>query len=166
MTDIVRQSSDPEFASILSRIREGKQTKEDECEIEKLNNTDMSSWDHDYIELYSMNKEADVSNNESLDNVNNHKYLIMAKDSRHVNENIALKYTDNLPLNIIICIDARFMVTINLDTEDHLINGNMGTIKYIHMDEANLLNSLMTLLQVIRERERDLIKNGYQLWQK
>ena len=66
---------------------------------------------------------------------------------------------------------ARFMVTINLDTEDRLINGSMGTIKYIYMDEANplivqFIFSLMTLLQEIRERERDLIKNGYQLWQK
>ena len=140
LTEIVRQSSDPKFASILSRIREGKQTQEDECEIEKLNNTDMSSWDHDFIRLYSMNKEACVANNELLETLSHHKYLIKAKDSRLVNEDVALKYTGNLPSNIKICIDARFMLTINLDTEDHLINGSIGTIKYIHMDEANPLN--------------------------
>ena len=100
----------------------------------------MSSWEHDSIKLYSMNKEAAVANNESLDSISNHKYLIKAKDSRHVSENIALKYTGNLPSSIKICIDSRFMLTINLDTEDHLINGSMGTIKYIHMDEANPLN--------------------------
>ena len=66
----------------------------------------MSSWDHDYIKLYSMNKEADVSNNESLDNLSNHKYLIKAKDSWHVNGNVALKYTGNLPLNIKNVIDC------------------------------------------------------------
>ena len=39
-----------------------------------------------------------------------------------------------------ICIGARFMLTINLDTEDHLIHGSMGTIKHMHRDSANPLN--------------------------
>lgn len=40
---IVRQASDPRFAQILSRIREGIKMEEDKAVIESLNNKDISS---------------------------------------------------------------------------------------------------------------------------
>jgi hypothetical protein len=142
LTEIVRQVGDPEFASILSRIREGKQTKKDCDEINKLNYTDMSEdWPEDPIKLFTTNKQAAASNEDSIIKLGNHIYRIKSQDRGHIPENATLNQTANLPHILSICIDARLMLTVNIDTEDHLINGSLGTIKYIHnMSERNPLS--------------------------
>ena len=49
LVEIVRQSSDPEFAAILNRVREGKQTDDDLTKIVELENTVTSNWPHEYV---------------------------------------------------------------------------------------------------------------------
>ena len=44
LIQIVRQISDPEYASILSRIREGTQTDDDLDQIMALAHTDTTHW--------------------------------------------------------------------------------------------------------------------------
>ena len=141
LTDIVRQVSDPEFASILSRIREGKQTKEDCDEIEKLNHTDMSDWPQEPVKLFTTNKEAASSNKESLDKIGAPIYTIKSQDRGKIPENATLNQTGNLPHVISICVGARILLTVNIDTEDHLINGSLGTIRHIQMNGPNLLDA-------------------------
>ena len=43
VADIVRQSSDPEFVDILSRVREGKHTSADIEKVEALKDNDSST---------------------------------------------------------------------------------------------------------------------------
>ena len=44
LTEIVRQSGDPEFAQLLLRLREGKHTTDDIAFIRKLEDTDTTTW--------------------------------------------------------------------------------------------------------------------------
>ena len=37
------------------------------------------------------------------------------------------------------------MLTVNLKTEDHLINGSLGTIRHIHMSSRHPLNGTIYL---------------------
>ena len=138
LTEIVRQVSDPEFADILSRVREGKQTKEDCDAIEELNQTDKSDWQHEPVKLYTKNLPADDANKDSISQLRNEIITIVSKDKGRIPEGSHLNQTGNLPREISICIGARFMLTVNLDTEDHLINGSIGTIKWIHKSGEKL----------------------------
>ena len=138
-TEIVRQSGDPEFASILSRIREGKHTKDDELAIE-TNSPDISKFPKDAIKLFGTNMQAKATNNQRLTEIGNPIYNIDAKDSHKISAKTPLKFTGSLPSNIRICVGARFMLSMNLDIDDHLINGSIGTIKHIHMNQRNPLN--------------------------
>ena len=142
LTQIVRQVSDPEFAGILSRIREGKQTKEDCDEMEKLNCTDISEWPKDRVKLFTKNNQAGLSNEESIKSIGNHVYTIKSQDKcgkGNIPKDTPLNKTGNLPHEISICVGARFMLTVNIDTEDHLINGSLGTIEEIDTRESNKL---------------------------
>ena len=52
LVEIVRQSSDPEFAQMLNRIREGEQTDDDLKQLNDLEHTDTSSWPNEFVKLY------------------------------------------------------------------------------------------------------------------
>ena len=42
--EIVQQSSDPEFAQILNRVRQGKHTEDDVVNIKKRAGADLPQW--------------------------------------------------------------------------------------------------------------------------
>ena len=44
LVEIVRQSSDPDFAQLLNRVQEGQQTINDVIQIKALANTDTATW--------------------------------------------------------------------------------------------------------------------------
>ena len=51
--EIVQQSSDPEFAQILNRVRQGKHTEDDVVNIKKHAGTDLTQWaPNQIVKLY------------------------------------------------------------------------------------------------------------------
>ena len=62
MTDIVRQSSDPEFVDILSRVREGKHTSADIEKVEALKDIDSSTRPEKCANFYLANYLAPKEN--------------------------------------------------------------------------------------------------------
>ena len=79
--EIMRQATDPEFAEILSRIREGKHTDEDMEKILELRNTDTSSWpDNKLAKVCVTNYLARNENNRVIDRMSSQKTIIIAKD--------------------------------------------------------------------------------------
>jgi hypothetical protein len=144
LTEIVRQAEDPEFANILNRVREGKQTPSDCQALENLNNTDVSNWPYEPIKIFSTNRPADESNIESLKQFTTKKYSIMAKDKPNaLDESISRNKTGNLPHTLKVCVGARVMLTVNLNTQDHLVNGSMGTISDIQMSARHPLRGII-----------------------
>ena len=149
LVEIVRQNSDPEFAALLNRLRETddpEDISDDDIEIIRaLADTDTSEWPDRYIKLYMFNHLVDQDNVSALNKLvkSSHVELfeIKAKDSSKdirtgsckiaVSEHESISSTGNLPARLKICVGARVMLTRNLDTEDKLINGSLGTVRII-----------------------------------
>ena len=139
LTHIVRQSGDPKFAEILSRVRTGDQTDEDVNFIDNLKNTDLGNLSTSHTTLYITNRLAGLENDRCLANLPGNKITILAKDSKHdlftnssahsIPHDAPLHKTGGLPFSLTICAGARCFMTTNEDLDDHLVNGATGTIR-------------------------------------
>ena len=150
LTEIVRQISDPQFAEILARLREGEHTKEDVGEIKKLVYTDTSKWPSQFVKLFLTNYLVNKENEEVIRKLGaDEMYTIKAEDTARDVENkkydikidkkTSLSDTGNLPTEITVCVGARFMLTENLDISEKLINGSIGTVKRLCITDRNPL---------------------------
>ena len=145
LVDIVRQISDPTFASILSRIREGNHTDDDMDKIKALEDTDTLDWPNEYVKLFLTNYLAGEENENAIANLNSEVYSIRAEDSGKdletgtyrvsIPEHASLNQTGNLPTTLKLCIGARFMLTDNISVADRLINGSIGTVRYLNFNK-------------------------------
>ena len=52
LVKIVRQSSDPDFAQLLNRVRKGQQTDNDVIQIKALANTDTATLPDEFVKVY------------------------------------------------------------------------------------------------------------------
>ena len=52
LVKIVRQSSDPDFAQLLNRVRKGQQTDNDVIQIKALANTDTVTLPDEFVKVY------------------------------------------------------------------------------------------------------------------
>lgn len=126
-------------------MREGKQTPLDCQKLENLNYTNISDWQFEPIKLYTKNIPAYKANDDALSKLPADKYyLIKAIDlPKGIPESEKISNTGNLPHSLRVCIGARFMLTINIDTEDHLVNGSIGTIENISMSNSDPLRGTL-----------------------
>ena len=153
LIEIVRQSSDLEFAEMLKRLREGKQTEDDIDEIKKLKDTNTSCWPEQVTKLFLTNHLANQDNEKTMESLGETVYTFNAKDSGKdtqtriktitIDKSKSLSDTGNLPTELKICVGARFMLTVNLDVNEHLVNGLLGTVKHITYNSRYPLLSRM-----------------------
>ena len=66
LVEIVRQSSDPDFAHLLHRVREGQHTNDDLTQIKALANTDTTTWFDEFVKFYLNNYLAGKINDSSI----------------------------------------------------------------------------------------------------
>ena len=52
LVTIVWQSSDPDFAQLLNRVRKGQQTDNDVIQIKALANTDTATLPDEFVKVY------------------------------------------------------------------------------------------------------------------
>ena len=90
---------------------------------------------NDPVQLYPLNELAYAANQKVPNIISTpcQRYTIEAIDTPKKVPQCAIKKTGNLSHALTICIRARFMLTINMETEDHIINGSIGTIKHIYI---------------------------------
>ena len=58
-----------------------------------------------------------------------------------VDKSKSLSDTGNLPTELKICVGSRFMLTLNIDVNEQLVNGQLGTVKHITYNPRNPLLS-------------------------
>ena len=143
LTEVMRQSGDPEFAELLNRVRIGKQTDEDIEAIHELENTDVSTWPENHLRSYMTNHLVNKRNLEVMNTATNAIFTINAVDGRADNHTGAFPYnlsddlepgkTGNMKRSLRIWVGARVILTANLDVDDKLCNGSEGVVKYIHV---------------------------------
>ena len=135
LSEIVRQSGDPQFAALLLRLREGKHTLDDVSEIKKLVNTDTSTWPAQQTHLFMTNFLAGRYNGQclsELETIGRKTVIVVAKDEGPKNCKIptdeSINNTGNLKKCLRMCEGAKIMITKNIDVGDKLTNGTLATI--------------------------------------
>lgn len=146
LTQIMRQKEDGKFALALNNLASGSMDANDikllrsRCFNENTLPKDAS----DAIHLFARNDEVDFHNNKILDSMNTERAESIAVDltqgtgserSRTSAKNVAAlkssKDTAGLPYKLVLRLQARYMVTANVDTTDGIVNGATGRLQRI-----------------------------------
>ena len=130
--------------------------------IVELNDNDISllrskfikpddKYPQDALHIFAENAPAHMHNITMLNSIENHLYKIDAKD--HILKNISstkiesiLKRneseTGGLASTIQIKLNARVMLTMNIDLQDRLINGQLRTVKHIAINDQRNISKI------------------------
>ncbi|CAF1027593.1 unnamed protein product [Rotaria sp. Silwood1] len=146
----MRQKDDKTFTIALSNIAKGTMTLDDidllKSQIVSNENLEMM---RDVIRIFRSNAEVDAYNTKILASLNTEGAIANAYDfcvgdglasirEKVLNSVKNLKTTETygLPLKIDLKVDAKYMMTVNIDIEDGLVNGACG--KLIMIDYGKL----------------------------
>ena len=138
LTEVVRQK-DPVFVNLLNNCRIGDITDNDINILKSRHIDNFPSYPNDIIHLYAENANVASHNNAMLEKLHTASYSIAAVDKLPpgvscINSLISNKsqmQLSGLATIFKIKVGALCMVTQNIDLEDRLINGQIGTIVHI-----------------------------------
>ncbi|KAK3101585.1 hypothetical protein FSP39_004665 [Pinctada imbricata] len=140
LDEIMRQKEDLEFAKVLNMMR----TRTDDepisdTALKMLRECEREGKSED-LHVFSTNKEVDLHNQDMLKYLQNEIIEIPAKDFKKdkasgkitpLSVPISKSDSDGLPTIFLMSEDARVMLTRNIDVQDGLVNGIMGTVHQI-----------------------------------
>ena len=138
LTVTVRQKNDTQLIDFLNRARTGNVNEDDDALI-KSRHIDRNSLEYpwDALHIFAENNSVQKHNMHMLSLNCNRQYNVNAVDHIPVNApageiNEIMKSpqsrTSGLALNLSLKVDARVMLTSNIDISDRLINGQIGTV--------------------------------------
>ena len=101
LVEIVWQSSDPDFAQLLNRVREGQQTDNDVIQIKALANTDTATWPDEFVKVYLNNYLAGQENEDCIGKLDSEVVVIKAQDgNKDIDTNTcSISIPDNISLS-------------------------------------------------------------------
>ena len=146
LTQIMRQRGDQSFVELLNRFRTGSQTEDDIKTIQsRALDTNDPNYPHDALHIFAENAPVDQHNTVHLDKLSTPLHRLKAVD--HYPQNVSKQDIDRvlarsrsetggLDSEILIKVNSRVMLTTNIDISDRLINGQMGTVKHIAIDNT------------------------------
>ena len=148
LTEIMRQKDDQPFAELLNRFRTASQTEEDIKCIQSRAIADPSenSYPSDALHIWAENNPVNQHNEMKLENITGRLFHLKAIDQYPPNvsqQDIGRvlarprSETGGLDSDIYIKETARVMLTTNIDIADRLINGQLGTIVRIEVNQNN-----------------------------
>jgi ATP-dependent exoDNAse (exonuclease V) alpha subunit len=129
----VRQASDPEFASLLQRIREGKVEVSDWNTLMKRRVVSTSFLNESCVQLFPTNEEVDASNEEKLHSLKSPTNPIcrIKPIIRQQQQQSHRTTTQKTAPDLKILIGARVMLQRNLSIRHGLVNGSIGVVQGI-----------------------------------
>ena len=138
---IMRQQGDHSFTKILNRIRLGQLTKDDKEKLcTRIIKKSHDNYPYNALHIWAENEPVDKYNESKLEIIKRPLVTLNAHDeyptigSQHDVQKALAKNrseTGGLDYTIKLTQDARVMLTTNLNIEDRLINGQMGTVSKI-----------------------------------
>ena len=146
LTEIMRQKDDQVFTELLNRFRTASQTEEDiKCiQSRSITPTD-DNYPSDALHIWAENKPVDEYNLTKLEQIPTTQFNLNAVDQypQNVSKQDISKVllrgrseTGGLDSQILIKETARVMpLTANIDIGDRLINGQMGTVIKIEVNQ-------------------------------
>ena len=148
LTQIMRQKGDDSFTQLLNRARIAEHTEEDISTIQSkgIDATNTKNYPLNVLHVWAENQLVTEYNNQRLEEICKPLFLLQAVDQYPVNVsrqeiNKVLKKgrsaTGGLDFQILVKESARVMLTSNIDVSDRLINGQLGTVAKISVNEIS-----------------------------
>ena len=141
LTENMRQKEDQPFTHLLNRFRTASQTEADiQCIQLRSVNPIEPNYPKDALHIFAENAPVDQHNNEHLQSLRTPLHRLKATDQYPPNvskqdiDRVLARgrsETGGLDSEILVKENCRVMLTTNIDINDRLINGQMGTIKKI-----------------------------------
>ena len=143
LTEVMRQQGDNNFINLLNHVR--KAELDDYVFILKSRFVlPTESYSKDALHIFAEKAPANIHNVNLLNSINSEMYSTAAIDS--IRKNVALSKiekvsnrsqseTGGLAGTLERKVNARVMVTVNVDLEDRLVNGQLGTVEHFQKDQ-------------------------------
>jgi hypothetical protein len=157
LTEIMRQKHDAAFANALNRLARGEMNEADvqmfrSREVSKVGYPSMNC-----LRLYKDNKSVSEYNEKALNKISEESAVASAIDvvqgkgkpewKASLLEsvvNLPAIETMGLPYRTRLVVSARYMVTLNVETSDGLVNGSLGVLKKISYSKCSDGNRIPT----------------------
>ncbi|XP_042149867.1 uncharacterized protein LOC121837984, partial [Ixodes scapularis] len=149
LTKVVRQS-DLRFSTILTKIGDGAELDSEEIALIQsrfVTQQQAETCCPGGIRLYYSNKESDYYNTNAAiatedncvacpagDTIVGFRSMQEKTEAMRKAETLPKAELGNLPANIMLCIGKPYMLTLNVDVSDGLVNGSVGILQYIQYD--------------------------------
>ncbi len=147
LTQIMRQKDDLAFTQLLNRVRTASHTDDDiRCIQSRTITPGDENYPSDALHIFAENAPVDEYNIDRLQQIQSPQYVLEALDQfpPHVRkqdiERVLSKgrsETGGLDTKILIKENARVMLTTNVDISDRLINGQLGTVIKVSVDNVS-----------------------------
>ena len=153
LTEIMRQKDDQQFVELLNRFRTASQTDSD---INCINSHSISPSADTYpsgaLHIWAENDPVSEHNNNQLEQLMTPLFILKATDlyPQNITKQQIDKFylkgrseTGRLDFEVRVKVGARVMLTTNIDVADRLINGQMGTVLKIGVNEITQKPSIV-----------------------
>ena len=147
LTQIMRQKDDLAFTQLLNRVRTASHTDDDiRCIQSRTIIPGDENYPSDALHIFAENAPVGEYNIDRLQQIQSPQYILEALDQfpPHVRkqdiERVLSKgrsETGGLDTKILIKENARVMLTTNVDISDRLINGQLGTVIKVSVDNVS-----------------------------
>ncbi|CAG9818747.1 unnamed protein product [Phaedon cochleariae] len=153
LTEIMRQRDDKLFALALNNMAMGEMTMKDIDLVcsRKYSNDILDTLPPTIVHLFKSNAEVDAFNTKKLSEYKTESFVSIAKDvvkgqcSEKVREMMlkqarSMKKSDcfGLAQELLLQIDAKYMITVNLNTLDGIVNGASCILRHVEKDESEI----------------------------
>ncbi|KAJ8048374.1 ATP-dependent DNA helicase PIF1 [Holothuria leucospilota] len=182
LTEIMRQKDDQQFAQLLNRLREGKQTQED-LALLKTRQVPPESIPSHATHLFQTNAKVNAHNEQMFSLLNVTKVEVPSHDivtgdvTNTVKEKIIslIPHDSNKTMGLMsklsLGIGQRVDLCINVAVEDGLINGASGVVKYIDSTQGQQVDIVWVQFddhkigEILRDSRKELLHSRiYRMW--
>ena len=162
LTECMRQQGDIEFISLLNSVREGKLSSH-HISLLQTRSALTNEVPEDAIYIFATNAQKDVKNHEKLLAVTQPEITLCSTDKipPNISEsqvqkalNCSVSEAGGLSKVLILKKYASVMITTNIDIQDRLINGQMGTVSDFYPNN----NSVTTIFVKLDDQTAGLTR--------
>lgn len=150
LTEVMRQKDDSVFIDLLNKVRvaDVDNTAETILKSKFVSQSD-PNYPYDVIHIWAENGPVSLHNNLMLNKIDEKLYQITATDIFPKNVNLGLiekalshgqMQTGGLEKVFSVKIGARVMITSNIDVNDKLSNGQIGTVVFLEIKNSEVYN--------------------------
>ena len=162
----MRQKNDQTFIELLNRVRTASQTEDDIRTIQSRSITPCDpNYPSDALHIWAENSPVDGHNKNKLEELSGSLFTLKAKDQyprnvkkQDIDRVLARSRSETGGLDYVILIKgATVMLTSNISIGDRLINGQMGTVFKIDVNQNTQIPTVLYIKFDDQNAGKDLI---------